>query len=736
MNKLFAPFLPPWAETGLQPAFYDLESGTVLQQTARMYDKVNQLIRLFNELSEETKTTVEEYIAKFIELKDFVDDYFENLDVQEEINNKLDDMAEQGQLADIISQYLNSTAIFGYDNVASMKTAENLVNGSYARTLGYYTKNDGGDGLYKIRNITNDDVVDNGSIIEIGDPEDHLVAELISSEINVKQFGAYGDGTHDDTTAIQNAINYLKGKYPTSNPFEDNLILNINGGKYLVTSTIQLPIIVRLNITEDSLILSNVANDTTIWINSGNLAKDTSLISTAQQTYCINSAIGGKGVLSIERNTAQYADVNDMTASSIAIEIGDRSYNASYLNVARSKMENVAVCGFATGIKINSYSFYLWTFERCKIESNRYNVIYGASASSNAGENIRFVNCVFGHSYNAFTNKQYAEFIFDGCSFDFNGNDILSDHPCHIVMNACHYEGIGFHQADQIETTDSNCNGFGTIVYVNYNSANTGELTEVEINNPLYYLASSNYKLIPRYQSKFNGSFKNLKIVHNSYEKYNEGGYNYNNTFMNTPNVVIEGFRTPFSDTTLPVIPFNTNDQVGNLDAVNNSTVSLDSLETNYMYMVQNLTGVTVDTSNKVFNKSLQFGLSSSTWFNIRRRIATGGAKKVTTTMWINPSLVADSGTYDHLACTVHGLFYNKNGIYTGAEVVLYLSQEHIMKDPDSDWYIIKPCVIDIPEGTQEILVSYNFTTKNSSDTNVACTGNIRCGGIVLDKLF
>ena len=51
MNKSFAPFLPPWAETGLQPAFYDVESGTVLQQTARMYNKVNQLTRLFNEFS-------------------------------------------------------------------------------------------------------------------------------------------------------------------------------------------------------------------------------------------------------------------------------------------------------------------------------------------------------------------------------------------------------------------------------------------------------------------------------------------------------------------------------------------------------------------------------------------------------------------------------------------------------------------------------------------------------------
>lgn len=200
MNKLFAPFLPPWAETGLQPAFYDLESGTVLQQTARMYDKVNQLIRLFNELSEETQTTVEEYIAKFIELKDFVDDYFDNLDVQEEINNKLDAMAEAGTLQEIVGEYLNATATWGFDTVADMKSSTNLIEGSYAQTLGYYNLNDGGGALYKIRKVTNDDTVDEAFLLEIGDPADELVAELVfDDEVSILQLGAKKfDGTKTD----------------------------------------------------------------------------------------------------------------------------------------------------------------------------------------------------------------------------------------------------------------------------------------------------------------------------------------------------------------------------------------------------------------------------------------------------------------------------------------------------------------------------------------------------------
>ena len=101
MQNVFIELLPPWIETGLQPAFYDKESGTVLQQTSRMYAKVNELIGSVNHQNE----VIAEYIQKFIELTNYVDDYFENLDVQEEINKKLDDMMSTGELQQIIGDY-------------------------------------------------------------------------------------------------------------------------------------------------------------------------------------------------------------------------------------------------------------------------------------------------------------------------------------------------------------------------------------------------------------------------------------------------------------------------------------------------------------------------------------------------------------------------------------------------------------------------------------------------------
>lgn len=145
MENIFVEFLPPWVETGLQPAFYDKESGTVLQQTARMYARVNMLIRMFNKLSKNTKETVEEYINKFNELHDYVQDYFDNLDVQEEINNKIDAMVEDGTFSEVLGIYPE-------------------LEGEVGVVANFYTYGD------------------------------------------VYRYGAKCDGTTDDTTALNNAI--------------------------------------------------------------------------------------------------------------------------------------------------------------------------------------------------------------------------------------------------------------------------------------------------------------------------------------------------------------------------------------------------------------------------------------------------------------------------------------------------------------------------------------------------
>jgi hypothetical protein len=48
-------------------------------------------------------------------------DWFDDLDVQDEIDNKLDEMAESGELEEIIASYLNTNALICFDTVSDMK---------------------------------------------------------------------------------------------------------------------------------------------------------------------------------------------------------------------------------------------------------------------------------------------------------------------------------------------------------------------------------------------------------------------------------------------------------------------------------------------------------------------------------------------------------------------------------------------------------------------------------------
>jgi hypothetical protein len=66
MENIFVEFLPPCIETGLQPAFYDKESGTVLQQTARMYAKVNEVVATVNHQNEVINDFIDQFIKKWV----------------------------------------------------------------------------------------------------------------------------------------------------------------------------------------------------------------------------------------------------------------------------------------------------------------------------------------------------------------------------------------------------------------------------------------------------------------------------------------------------------------------------------------------------------------------------------------------------------------------------------------------------------------------------------------------
>ena len=167
---------------------------------------INQEMANFKQTTNESIAIFEQSVNQTVqELQNYVNNYFANLDVQDEINNKLDQMVISGVLPEIIDAYLSIKSLLAFDTVASMKISTNLINGSYARTLGYYSVNDGGGALYKIRTKTLADTEENGKIIFIGL---NLVADLIyDKNINVLSIGLKNDGETDNNEKLYKFIN-------------------------------------------------------------------------------------------------------------------------------------------------------------------------------------------------------------------------------------------------------------------------------------------------------------------------------------------------------------------------------------------------------------------------------------------------------------------------------------------------------------------------------------------------
>ena len=171
----------------------DFDALTDYELLCKVVEYLNKVITSQNEVVEATEDLLEAFSA----LQSYVATYFENLDVQEEINNKLDEMAEDGTLQEIITEYIQANVAWTFDTVADMKLATNLVAGSYAKTLGFHTINDGGGALYY---ITDSGTANEMDIIAI----DTLYAVLVKPSIITPEiYGAYGDGVHDDSDSIQ-----------------------------------------------------------------------------------------------------------------------------------------------------------------------------------------------------------------------------------------------------------------------------------------------------------------------------------------------------------------------------------------------------------------------------------------------------------------------------------------------------------------------------------------------------
>ena len=114
----------------------------------------------------------------------------------------------------ISSNGAKDAAVLSFENVANLRLSIGNDREPVAQTSGYYVAGDGGGNSFYWDGTSS--ATDNGGTIikpTLVSGAGRWLAVDTSSYINVKQFGAVGDGVADDTTAISSAIDEFNTVY-------------------------------------------------------------------------------------------------------------------------------------------------------------------------------------------------------------------------------------------------------------------------------------------------------------------------------------------------------------------------------------------------------------------------------------------------------------------------------------------------------------------------------------------
>lgn len=137
--------MPPWALTNPQPAFLESESGSVLQQTAVMYAKVNELVESYNSFTQninkemqdfldaDAKSKEEHMTAIRQEFQDFIDVI--NLKVMELENSMNAYQKDMESWKATQEQIIRNAENYMKNNIVS--TTESVVNDALANETIY-----------------------------------------------------------------------------------------------------------------------------------------------------------------------------------------------------------------------------------------------------------------------------------------------------------------------------------------------------------------------------------------------------------------------------------------------------------------------------------------------------------------------------------------------------------------------------------------------------------------------
>jgi hypothetical protein len=259
--------------------------------------------------------------------------------------------------------------------------------------------------------------------------------------VNVKSFGAVGNGIVDDTLAFQQAVDYVRNAIITSSFNTPTTHVIIPSGIYKISSKITISPFVHLSTSGFVRIESYVSNNSTLHFTAQSTDPDFSSIMDRQQylrSPLINGSKGGMYIKSMLDKT---------TSLSTGLEIGSTTNLGSTKPTSRYAVTDVAIGGFDVALQLNSFNNYIGSFERLHLETNNTLVKYGKTVGSvtNSGENFSYRNCVFANAaigFNWLTDGMDSNFF--GCSFDYiDALFYLQRGYKRIFVSGGHLEGIG-----------------------------------------------------------------------------------------------------------------------------------------------------------------------------------------------------------------------------------------------------------------------------------------------------
>ncbi|WP_175812938.1 glycosyl hydrolase family 28-related protein [Burkholderia contaminans] len=339
---------------------------------------------------------------------------------------------------------LANTLLLGLNRVVDSIAALRATNHTFfsrAFVTGYYAPHDGGGGAYQY-DPNDTSSADNGGTIIVASDGGRWKLQAIHT-VTIRQFGAKGDGTTDDTAAIQAGLN------------AGLMALHVPDGTFLVATGLQMPVTSGFVLfgNGNSSILKHTGNTGCLhWPTNQNMnwvlqeVHDLAFIGTTATANTVDTSYAGN----ITLRSLFFQDV-PVNFASIYINGSSTIYTHDIrvidLQVYSNTAGNASIVLGPTAADVQVINM---------ISQGNFLVNYAIDAKPGA-QSTRFSSC---HVYNAKLNVVLLEgsnagFTFDDCTLDNSLQDVAYVQNCsNIVFNNTRFQAI---QSAKNGLTLSNC---------------------------------------------------------------------------------------------------------------------------------------------------------------------------------------------------------------------------------------------------------------------------------------